>query len=42
MLNYFGTTVELHRYFVGFMLISLSFILGKSAAIKQISKILGM
>ena len=42
MLNYFGNKIEVKRYVVGFILISLSYSFGRSAALKQLSKSMGI
>jgi len=42
MMNYNGQSVELYRFFIGFILVSLSYSIGRPAALKQISKTVGI
>ena len=42
MLNYQARIVELHRYFMGFFLVSLSYSIGRPAVLKQLTKSIGI
>lgn len=42
MLNYEGNVVELHRYFIGFIFVNLSYGMGRPAILKQLSKNAGI
>jgi uncharacterized membrane protein len=42
MLNYQARAVEVHRYFVGFFMISLSYSIGRPAVLKQLTKGIGI
>ena len=42
MLDYYPKTVEVHRYFLGFIFINLSYGLGRPALLKQLSKSTGL
>ena len=42
MLNYQERVVEVHRYFMGFFLVSLSYAVGRPAVLKQLTKSIGI